>query len=356
MPSPERNAKRQAVLAAFATQIGWCESLGSPLTAEVLAAVAQDIASGGLAAPLVADWPGDPLADALALRLAGGLHALALLQAAPALAACYPPHAAPAAKLRAAVLEALEVHAGFIKTFLASPPQTNEVGRSGVLLGGFGRIAQVTGLPLRLLEIGASAGLNVVWDRYRYRLGGSDWGDPASAVLIAPAWSGPPPPLNAPLKVLERAACDIAPVDLEDSAARLRLSAYVWPDQAARLARLEAAIAIARAAMFKVERADAADWLAAKLRGLEPGCVTVLFHSIMWSYLPGATQARIISLMQSHGAQATPANPLAWLRFEGHEPKARPELRLTLWPGGREERLAVAHPHGAEVEWLGQTG
>ena len=346
----------RSILAAFATQIGWCESLGSPLTAQVLAVIAEDIASGGIAAPLVADWPGDPLADALALRFAGALHALVLSQASPALAACYPPHTASQASLRAAVPAALETHAPFIKAFLASPPQTNEVGRSGVLLGGFGRIAQAAGLPLRLLEIGASAGLNAVWDRYRYRLGEAEWGDPASPVLLAPAWSGPAPQLGAPLKVAARAACDIAPVDLDDPEARLRLRAFVWADQSERLARLEAAIAVARSADVKVEQADAGDWLEAQLRRPSPGCVTVLYHSIMWSYLPAATQGRIDTLMQAHGAEANDASPLAWLRFEGAQPKARPELRLTLWPGGREERLAVAHPHGAEVEWLAQTG
>ncbi len=91
--------------------------------------------------------------------------------------ACYPPHDATTEQLRAVVTRVVEEHRTYIETFLSSAPQTNEVGRSGVLVGGFLQIAKETGLPLRLLEIGASAGLNAVWDRYHYQLGAADWGD-----------------------------------------------------------------------------------------------------------------------------------------------------------------------------------
>jgi hypothetical protein len=342
---------RQTVLDAFAKQIAWCESLGSPFTARLLTILRDDIATGGATAELVGAWPGDPVADALTLRVAAALHALALTEAAPALVPCYPPGAATMEQLRPAVLGVVREHQGAIRAFLSSPPQTNEVGRSGVLVGGFLRIAKETGLPLRLLEIGASAGLNAIWDRYHYTFGDVGWGDPQSAVSIAPNWEGPPPPVDAPLRVIERLACDIAPNDLEDSAQRLRLRAYVWPDQRERLSRLESAIELARAHGPRVERADAADWVRAKLHEPAAGSATVVYHSIMWQYLPSETQTDIRASLERAGDRATSPAPLAWLRFEPLDSVFRPELRLSLWPGGREFRLAVAHPHGSSVSW-----
>jgi hypothetical protein len=344
---------RQVVLSAFAKQIEWCERLASPFTARLLTVLADDIAAGGTSAELVRAWPGDPLADALPLRMAGALHALALTEIAPALVACYPPHAATMEQLRSIVAGVVEEHRTYIRTFLSSAPQTNEVGRSGVLVGGFLQIAKETRLPLRLLEIGASAGLNAVWDRYHYQFGAAEWGDPQSAVRIAPHWEGTLPPLDAPVRVIERLACDMAPVALEDPAQRLRLRAYVWADQRERLSRLETAIGLARAYGPRVDRADAADWVRGKLREPAEASATVLYHSIMWRYLPAESQADIRTSLERAGERATDASALAWLRFEPLHPESLPELRLTLWPGAREIRLAVAHPHGNSVTWSG---
>ena len=344
---------RQAVLGAFAKQVAWCESLGSLFTARLLTVLADDIAAGGISAELVRAWPGDPVADALALRMAAALHALALRETSPDLLTCYPPHAATIEQLRSVLPRVMEEHRNTIQTFMSSAPQTNEVGRSGVLVGGFLQIAKETGLPLRLLEIGASAGLNAVWDRYHYKFGAADWGDRQSAVRIAPRWEGPLPPLDARVRVIERLACDMAPVDLEDPAQRLRLRAYVWADQPERLSRLESAISLARAYGPRVDRADAADWVGARLQEPVEASATVVYHSIMWQYLPAQTQADITASLERAGERATDAAPLAWLRFEPLHPESRPELRLTLWPGAREVRLAVAHPHGSSVRWSG---
>lgn len=351
MSFPEQDRDRQAVLGAFAKQIGWCESQGSPFTARLLTILRDDIAAGGASAELVSAWPGDPVADGLSLRMAAALHALALTVSAPALVLCYPPNSATIEQLRPVVLDAVREHQSFIRAFLSSPPQTNEVGRSGVLVGGFLQIAKETGLPLRLLEIGASAGLNAIWDRYSYQLGAVGWGDPKSAVRIAPTWEGPSPPIDASMRVIARRACDISPIDLEDATQRLRLRAYVWPDQHERLLRLENAVDLARAYGPGVERADAAQWVRTKLREPAGACATVLYHSIMWQYMPPETQADIRASLEDAGGRATSAAPLAWLRFEPLHSESPPELRMTLWPGAREVRLAVAHPHGSSVTW-----
>ncbi len=336
---------------ALEQQIDWCNRLGSPFTAQILRVTLADLVAGGTTAALVGDWSGDPEADAVALRLAGALHALVLSDQAAALAACYPP--ANPAGLDKAILATLGEHFGFIREFLASPPQTNEVGRSGVLLGGFLTIAASTGMPMHLLEIGASAGLNTIWDRFHYRIGTTEWGDPASHVLLAPKWSGGLPPLAAHPKVAGRNACDIAPVDLADPQQCLRLKAFVWADQTERLARLDAAINLAKAENVNVERADAATWLRQQLAKQQPGTVTVLYHSIMWQYMPPSIRGDITAQMQAAAARATASAPLAWLRFEPPTPDQRPELRLTIWPDGIDQLLATAHAHGTSVAWVG---
>ena len=290
------------------------------------------------------------------LRIAGALNSLARSGRARDLAAAYPPHRVPHRATFAIVLrQVLAEHAAEIATFLEHAPQTNEVGRSAVLIGGFLEIAQRTGLPLALFEIGASAGLNLLADRYRYRLGGVELGPKNAKLTLSPSWTGPPPHA-AKLRVRSRRGCDVSPIDVHDPAQRERLECYVWPDQPDRVARLEAAIATALAAeRLAVDRADAADWVETALAANGArGVARVLFHSIVWGYLPGATRERIRAHLDTVGAASTAQAPLAWLRFElAPTTAAKTEIRLTLWPGGRDYVLGDAHPHGAAVRWTG---
>jgi hypothetical protein len=346
-------ASLEDVKVAFSRQIEWCENLGSPFTARILEIVSANLMKGGVVTELVSSWPADPIADALPLRFAGALHALVLVGATPELQAYYPPSTVEnSEQLRVAVLSALRNNRIFVEEFIKAPPQTNEVGRSAVLVGGFHFIARRTRMPLRLLEIGASAGLNLNWDRYRYALGQDVWGSEASPVVLAPDWRGPRLALAPNLRIVERRSCDREPIDLRDAAARLRLRAYVWADQIERLRRLDAAINLARAGGAQVERADAAEWVVARLAELHKNCTKVLYHSIMWQYLSPTAQAEIIRAVQAAGTRATATSPLAWLRFEPEKLDAKPELRLTLWPEARHFLLAVAHPHGKAVEWI----
>ena len=341
------------VLQSFRNQIKWCQALGSPFTARLLHQALQDLERGGLLAELIDDWPGNPVEDALPLRLAGALHVLVLSGASTALSAVYPPHETDDdAALGAAVSKALEDHRQHILSYLAKPPQTNEMRRSAMLLGGFLEIHRIIGLPMRLLEIGASAGLNSIWDRYRYQLGSACWGNPDSPVTISTDWSGPLPVLQNPV-IESRAACDRAPVDISDDDHCARLRSYIWPDQADRLQRLTGAIALARQIGVKVETADAADWLERQFGSLPQGVATVLFHTVMWQYLPVGTKEAIRGLLNRAGQNATWRQPLAWLRYEPGESEGPFELRLTIWPGGQERLLATGHPHGASIRWHG---
>ena len=352
---------RASLIEALRWQANGCRALGSPFSALVL-----DAAAEGALGPLddlFAAWKDGDFAahvrDATQLRLLGALHHLALTGAAPALAAEYPeakPQTDPAS-LIAAARAAMDDHRPAIAAFMTSPPQTNEVGRSFCLAPGFMRIANVTGLPLRLFEIGGSAGLNMRWDHYGYAFDGQPWGDPDSPVQLANDWRGTAPQLH-PVTVVERSGCDQAPVDVSDDVTALRLQAYVWADQTERLARLRGAIAVARAVPAPLEMADAAGWVAGHLAP-KPGVCSVLFHSVMWQYMPNATQAAVRAAIEAAGAAASRDSPVAWLRMEpAPDSEGFPmELRLTLWPplpenGGSERVLATVHPHGAWVNWL----
>ncbi|MFQ5624117.1 MAG: DUF2332 family protein [Paracoccaceae bacterium] len=145
---------------------------------------------------------------------------------------------------------------------ISSPPQTNEVARSGVLYPGLRVVAAETGAPLALFEVGASGGLNLIPDRFGYRFGKAVYGRAGSPVMLAPDWTGASPD-GAPPRILSRRGCDRNPLDLTDAAHRERLVSYVWPDQAARLARVEAAIGLALEDPPTLDAADAGDWVEA---------------------------------------------------------------------------------------------
>jgi hypothetical protein len=354
-------ADHDAVIRSLTLQAGVCAAMGSAFSEALLGQAAADVAKSGPTRDLFTPWDGAStrslITDAAPLRLLGALHDLALSGEAPGLAAAYPTADRPGdpAAAWAAALEAMANHPRRFSDFMAHEPQTNEVSRSVCLLPGFLEVARETGLPLRTFEIAASAGLNQIWDRYRYRLGEiSEWGDETSPVFIDTDWRGPPPSLETQVLVIERAACDRKPVDLADPVARRRLRAFVWADQIDRLQRLDAAVAAALAAGVRVENEDAVSWTTRRALPRE-GAATVLFHSVFWQYMPPESQSALTATIENLGASATPRAPFAWLRMEPPPDNlAVMEVRLTAWPGGEERVLAQVHPHGAWVEWMGE--
>ncbi len=341
----------------FETQGSVCAQFGSAFYADLTARIATDLE--GCVRALFAPWEGlsyeDQMGAAVTLRFLGALHDAALSGADPALTAAFPPDGDAAAAWTAAKA-AIGRDPGRFAAFMAHEPQTNEVRRSACLLPGFLTVAAETGLPLACLELGASAGLNQLWNRYCYDYDYGEigaWGDPASPLTLTSEWTGPAPPLDARLEVASSAACDRKPVDIAEPAERRRLKAYLWPDQTERLARFDAAAEMALAAGVQVEAADAVDWTLARAAP-HAGVATVIFHSIFWQYLDPRKQAALTDAIALHGEAATPDAPLAWLRMEPAPGRLMPiELRLTLWPGGETRRLAVVQAHGAWVNWDG---
>lgn len=334
---------------ALAEQAGNNAALGSPFTARILRLLARNLRPGTPLSDRMFAWPGDigPHGASLPLRLLGGLHALVLSHMAPKLAAVYPPNPAPDdAVLWAALRAALTDHATFLDKWIDHAPQTNEVRRGAVLIAAGHMLAARHPLPLVLSELGASGGLNLMWDRFALSAGGHDFGPADASLRLAPDWRGPCP-APVPISIAKRRGTDLNPLDPSDPDDALRLLAYVWADQPERLARTRAAIALAQA---RVDRADAADWLEARLANPQPGALHLVWHTIAWQYFPRDTQARCNAALQQAGAEATPEAPLAHLSMEadgGHGAA----LRLQSWPGGQRENLARVDFHGRWVEW-----
>jgi len=341
---------------SFLRQAKACADLGSPFTARLCTLAAERLTGDSSVSETVLRWPGNPdgTGDALALRLAGTLHALVRSGQDSALAAVYPPHTVDDDTLWAAIEAAMRRDEAFMLERLKSAPQTNEVRRSAALLPGVLTIAAQTAKPLILSEVGASAGLNLQWDRYSYQLGDVRWGG-TSTVELGPRWEGPPPP-QATIEITERAGCDLNPLDPASEDDRLRLFSYIWADQQDRLDRTAAALEMATESGLKIEKADAIDWLRKRLATPRPGMAHVIYHTIAWQYLPTALKAEGEALIAEAGSRATMDAPLARLQLEADGKPEGAAILLTLWPPGETREIGRADFHGRWVKWKGWEG
>ena len=336
---------------AFEQQAEWCRALGSELTARVLDAAVACLDDSTATGRMICNWPGEagPMKDVVPLRLTGALHAMVASGKAAELVAVYPPHELPALKdLTPRVAEAVRACDAEIMEFLKHAPQTNEVARASVLISGLSVVAEETGLPLELYEIGASGGLNLNLDRFGYQMGEATFGDAKSAVQLAPKWEGSAPTVMP--EIIGRTGCDLNPIDVTDADQALRLQSYVWPDQADRLERVKAAIGIAQAHPPKLDAMDAAFWVGQMNRVPPPkDRYRVFMHSIAWQYMPDTVQRQITLSMAGAGARG---DQVAWVAFELNA-KGQAELTLRIWPEVKKLVLARANPHVQWVEWLG---
>jgi hypothetical protein len=339
----------------FRQQAAACDRVGSPMYAELLGALADDLDAGGTTSKVLRGHEDDAGPSALALRLVGGIHRLVLAGAAPELASLYPTTGgswgAPGA---GAVLDFLRRRGDEVRPLLDRAPQTNEVGRAAALLGGLLRLTDQWRLPVRLFEVGSSGGLNLQADRFRVTGDFHAWGDPASPVVLERAWQGGALPSGGSLDVVERGGSDIHPVDPTTEDGRLTLTSYVWPDMSARHARLAGALTLARARPVAVVQADAASYVEAL--STVPGTLTVLWHSVMWQYVPPAQRERVTAGLAELGAATSADAPLAHLFAEPtrRTPGAEHEFWVCAetWPGDGERMfLGTMASHGVPVTW-----
>ncbi len=316
--------------------------------------VAGDVETGGVFATILAGHENASAGQAVPLRLLGGLHRMVLDGRAPQLRRWYPSVGGSwdAGSAWPEILLVADGHPEVLRAALRQPPQTNEVGRSAALIGGLLYINSEFRLPVRLFEIGSSAGLNLRADRYHYRYAGNQWGPADSPVVIDDAWHGQLPP-GGRLQIIARHGYDIAPIDVTGPEGELAVLSYVWPDQQARLNRVRGAIAVAREVPAKLERRTAGDAVTGLT--LADGALTVLWHSITWQYLSADERAMVRAGIDGLAAQADARKPLAHLTLEpareGPEGTLKFLVRATTWPGGEERVLAECHAHGAPVHW-----
>jgi hypothetical protein len=330
-----------------------CGKMGSALYARVLDGVLADLAAGGACAAILGPRANDNVNTALQLRFLGSVHRLVLEGRAPALAAHYPSAGGtPGSSLVPDFLATVAELRPEIDQLIEHGVQTNEVGRAAVLVGGYVEVARRSGLPLRVLEVGASAGLNLRWDRFWYDTEVTTFGDPDSGVRFVGWWEGEPagrPDLASGAEVAVREGCDRNPLDPTTEDGRNTLRSYLWPDQTERFARLDAALDIAAQVPASIVSADLAEWLEDRLASPVPGLATVVVHSIVWQYVSRESRDRMRSALHRAGEAASTSSPLAWLRLEPAGPLA--DLRLTWWPGGGEEVLGHGGYHGWPVRW-----
>jgi hypothetical protein len=343
----------------LAAQLRWqasaCAALGSAFYAELLGRLADDAEAVGPTARVLSGHDDDPFDSLLALRLLGPVHRRVLTGLEPRLAAHYPSTGGDgdAAAASGPLFEVLAERVDELRAALARPPQTNEVGRAAPLVGALWHFQAIRPLPVRLLEIGASGGLNLLADRFRIESANGATGPPGSPVVFRDAWVGTPAPAGPYLDVVDRLGCDRYPVDASTEEGALMLTSYVWPDQLERLARLRGALALARETPVTVVRKSAAEFLADLAPA--PGAWTVLWHSVVWQYLDETERAAVRARLERAGGEADDDARVAHVAFEPRRlaPGADLGFYVTVrtWPGGPERTLGTAPAHGLPVEW-----
>jgi hypothetical protein len=330
----------------------------SPLSVILMRSAADDLERGGVLAQLFGGID-LPRGQAPALRVLAVLHRLVLTGRAPDLEAYYPSvgGTAPPDDVWQFAEDALRRNAEAVRPLLRRSVQTNEPGRSTVLYGVLLWANDRYGLPVRLSEIGASAGLNLLAPDYGYRVDGAVLGDRRSALVFDEPWEGVPVEdavgAGRGLRIAGRRGCDVAPVDPTTEDGRITLLSYIWPDELYRIDRMRAALAVARDNPPVVDRFGAAQWLARLLKERADGVVDVVWQSVVASYLSRADQDRLSSEFGALGERATRSTPLLWARMEPREdPILGLEATVRCWPEDASTTLAQCGDHGPPVRWL----
>lgn len=307
----------------------------------LLEQAAADWESGGAVREVLDPYAHEPGGAALPLRFAAALHRLVLTGQAPELAAHYPTAGgtAPPGQAWPAARRVVAEHAQQLRSLIDLPCQTNEVGRAVPLLIGLSEISRRTARPVSLLEVGASAGLNLLADRFRY---GRAYG-PSDSPCVLP---DPGTAIDPALRIASRAGCDPAPLDPTTDEGRLRLRASVWGDQPDRMQRLQGALTVAGQGRVPVERAGAAEWLVDRLAAHTDAeeAVPVVWHSIVRTYVDPEQWGRVKELA---------ARPGVWrLAYEPDHGQNRRGIPLRLHGPGTDpagDILAYGTGHGPPV-------
>ena len=220
--------------------------------------------------------------------------------------------------------------------------------------------------PVAVVELGASAGLNLLYDRYRLEVGDAIGGDPDSAVRLAARRAGAlTPPIASRAPVAARVGIDREPVAVHDTGAVRWLEACLWPEQLERLTRFRAAVTLARTSPPNVVAGDMVDDLATVVAELPPDTHVVVFHSWALVYVERSRRDELVTAIDDI---ASTGRPVSWASAEHpgvvpgiDDPGPSTEegtdtvLGLARWRGGVQVAAGAVgrcHPHLAWIEWL----
>lgn len=284
------------------------------LYAVLLAHMADDLDAGGPVAEVVAGRLDPPPEDYVDLRLLAGLYRIILTGRAPELAEFYPSEGGtrPASEVWPVARAVIAGHVDELREALDIAPQTNDVGRSLALVVGLWRAVGTTGLSrVRLLELGASAGLNLNVDRYRFVSDTWRFGPLDATVVIdrcGGEWLEP-----RTVEIATRRGCDLFPIDAASPEGALRLRSFVWPAEVGRQMRLRHALEVAERHPVTVDRGSADTWLDEQLvTAHEPDVLTVVWHSVSRLYWPTDVVDRVAATID----QARSRMPLVHVAME----------------------------------------
>jgi hypothetical protein len=294
--------------------------------------------------------------------LLAAVHYLLLRGADHALAAFYASAASPTAVPTGDPMPAfrsfcLEHRPALMELVSTGLVQTNEPQRCAVLLPAFATVARLTGgTPLALIEVGASAGLNLLFDRYGYDYGAGRFvGDPEAPVRLACTLRGSGlPPIHAGMPhVGARVGIDLNPIHADTPQGMLWLRALVWPEHPERAARLQQVLALAQRKPPPLIAGDALTALPQVVAEAPAGLALCVFHTATLAHFPPDARECFRSLLPELARQ----RDLFWLASESSGEPGRQGQYATILTafqnGGRtEHRLAYSHPHGVWLEWV----
>lgn len=245
--------------------------------------------------------------------------------------------------------------ADWLRRFVATKGvQTNEVQRSWLLLPCFLEIARKTGVEtFDLLEFGSSAGLNLVWDRHRYRYEQGVWGSERAPLELGGEERRPVPARLLALRprVRQRRGIDLSPLDVTRPGDTLLLKSFAWADQTERLERLDRAVEALRQDPPELEQGDVVERLPSLLAERLPGALTVVYQTAVRGYIDREDWRQVITALDDAGRQFPLALVSVSRPAEGEDRYWG--LWLRLWPDGEKRLLAHAGFHGQWLEWLG---
>ncbi|MGV1003518.1 MAG: DUF2332 family protein [Candidatus Nanopelagicales bacterium] len=334
---------------ALSSQAESCQELGSPLSYQVLTAI-NELAHGGPLTTLLLSSQRVRGGDLIGLRLLAAAHRLVLTRVAPDLARFYPTAGGRTpvgerdqADLTAALVRAFRDNQDAVRDSLQRIPQTNETGRALPLRGALSRVASAHGQPIRLHELAASAGLNLRVDAF-----------PWAQV-----------PMTPPAKIVERAGCDLHPLDVTKSADRMILASYVWGDDLPRFERLRSSLAISGRIPADLKAMSVGQYLTTLLHtDAGPGQTLVIWHSATWFYLDRQSRSEMRAGIRKLGNAASFRSPVVHVSWEwrrdapdfGHSyalvARSWPAAGAWApWRAGTPVQFATGPAHGMPVRW-----